>query len=114
MGDKMMARRNRQMRQVMYLLGILLVIYFFLFTISGEAAEPSIWKLQAYSPPRRPANHVLNNLSLDEKQCAAAFPGLTKEIDDVVAEGPFKVRDTGDLGPIQARVKDGQVRALSG
>jgi predicted ester cyclase len=53
---------------------------------------------------------VLNNLSLDEEQCNAYFPGLTKEIDDVVAEGPFVVKQTGDMGPLQGRIKNGQVR----
>jgi hypothetical protein len=55
---------------------------------------------------------VLNNLSLDEEQCNAYFPGLTKEIDDVVAEGPFVVKQTGDMGPLQGRIKNGQVRSL--
>ncbi|KAK4239931.1 lactation elevated protein 1 [Achaetomium macrosporum] len=52
---------------------------------------------------------ILNNLSLDEEQCNAYFPGLTKEIDDAVAQGPFQVKQTGDLGPLQGRIKDGQI-----
>jgi len=55
---------------------------------------------------------LLRNLSLDEDQCNAAFPGLTKEIDDAVAEGPFTLKQTGDSGPLQARIKDGQVRIV--
>lgn len=54
---------------------------------------------------------LLTNLSLDEEQCKAAFPGLTKEIDDAVAEGPFTLKQTGDSGPLQGRIKNGQVRA---
>ena len=53
---------------------------------------------------------MLNDLSLDEAQCEAYFPGLTKEIDEVVAEGPFEVKRTGDMGPLQGRIRNGQVR----
>jgi hypothetical protein len=55
-------------------------------------------------------DELLRNLSLDEEQCKAAFPELTKEIDDAVAEGPFTLKQTGDGGPVQGRIKDGQVR----
>lgn len=52
---------------------------------------------------------LLRNLSLDEEQCSAAFPGLTKEIDDSVAQGPFPLKQTGDSGPLQGRIKDGKL-----
>ena len=61
------------------------------------------------STSRQHPPELLNNLSLGEDECNAAFPGLTKEIDDVVAEGPFQVKQTGDLGPLQGRIQDGQV-----
>ncbi|KAL1836199.1 hypothetical protein VTJ49DRAFT_5452 [Mycothermus thermophilus] len=41
--------------------------------------------------------------------CEAYFPGLTKEVDDMVAKGPFEVKQTGDLGPLQGRIQDGQL-----
>lgn len=62
--------------------------------------------------PGRPklTPEILNSLSLTEQECLDAFPGLTKSIDDVVAEGPFKIKNTGDLGPLQGRIRDGKVR----
>lgn len=52
---------------------------------------------------------LLSNLSLGEEQCKAAFPGLTKEIEDTVAQGPFTLKQTGDSGPLQGRIKDGHL-----
>jgi len=72
---------------------------------SGEARTPSAGK--------RPSESVLNSLFLSQKQCVETFPGLTRSVDDIVAEGPFHVRDTGDLGPLQGRIKDGKVRLPS-
>ncbi|KAK1750851.1 lactation elevated protein 1 [Echria macrotheca] len=56
---------------------------------------------------------LLDNLSLDERQCNAAFPGLTQDIDDVVAQGPFPVRNTGERGPVQGRIKNGQLYIIN-
>jgi len=67
------------------------------------------------SPPqkhRNPPAKVLSNRSLDEAQCNAYFPGLTAEIDRAVAEGPFTVKQSGDLGPLQGRIRDGQIYVL--
>lgn len=54
---------------------------------------------------------ILQSLSLTEDQCRAAFPGLTKEIDDAVARGPFPLkRQPGHYtGLVQGRIKDGKV-----
>ncbi len=57
----------------------------------------------------QPPATLLNSLFLSEKQCAAIFPGLTRSVDNVVEEGPFKVVDGGNLGPVQGRIKDGKV-----
>ncbi|KAH6617307.1 glycosyl transferase family 90-domain-containing protein [Chaetomium tenue] len=102
------SRQNRrQLRQATLLLGGVLTLYCFLFVwrtppqpVSARAGKPAL-------PPE-----VLNNLSLDEGQCNAYFPGLTKEIDEVVAEGPFPVKQTGDMGPLQGRIKDGQIHII--
>ena len=40
------------------------------------------------------------------------FPGLTKEIDDAVARGPFVLKKSPDKranNPTQGRIKDGKV-----
>lgn len=55
---------------------------------------------------------VLDNRSLTEEQCRIYFPGLLKEVDDAVAKGPFALRprnQTGHLGPLVARIRDGKV-----
>lgn len=55
---------------------------------------------------------ALDNRSLTEEQCRIYFPGLLKEVDDAVAKGPFALRprnQTGHLGPLVARIKDGKV-----
>jgi hypothetical protein len=58
------------------------------------------------------SHELLNNRFLTAEQCAATFPGLTKEIDDVVAKGPFTLEKSGPLGPLIARIRDGKVRGF--
>ncbi|KAK8042231.1 hypothetical protein PG993_006754 [Apiospora rasikravindrae] len=55
---------------------------------------------------------LLNNRFMNSQQCANTFPGLTKEIDDVVAKGPFALTRTSELGPLIARIKDGKLYIL--
>nr|CAD79685.1 hypothetical protein [Neurospora crassa] len=61
---------------------------------------------------RKLTDEILNNLFLDAETCRATFPGLMKEIDDTVAKGPFKVKRSSDLGPMQVRIKDGKMYVL--
>ena len=103
-------QQRRQSRRPVLYLGICLVIFCFFFAFHPLTANTrsNLW---GPSRPSRPGltPELLNNLSLDQDQCDAAFPGLTKEIDDMVAKGPFTVNHTGDLGPLQGRIKDGKV-----
>lgn len=103
------ARPSRRLRQMTLILGSCLVFYCLLFV----SRTPQPHRAAPAGPTRQPPAEILNNLSLDEDQCNAAFPGLTKEIDDVVAEGPFLVKQTSGLGPLQGRIQNGQVRASS-
>lgn len=69
--------------------------------------------LDSSRAPRTSRPSVLfDNLSLSEEQCEAAFPGLTKDIHSNVALGPFELSPSGDMGPLQAMVKGGNVRAF--
>ena len=106
MGDKRKAllkpRQSWRLRQATLIVGFGLTIYVFLF-----AAKTPISSSSRLRPNLTP--ELLNNLSLDEDQCNAAFPGLTKEIENTVAHGPFVVKQLGDGGPLQARIKDGKV-----
>jgi hypothetical protein len=103
-------QNRRQLRQITLALGSILAFYCLVFVWNrpGSASYTDRGSNRQRKNPLPPA--ILNNLSLDEEQCKAYFPGLTKEIDDVVAKGPFQVKQTGDLGPLQGRIKDGQVR----
>ncbi|CAJ2502349.1 Uu.00g097430.m01.CDS01 [Anthostomella pinea] len=74
--------------------------------VSQQAKGKS--SLAALSP------ELLNNRFLTEAQCRASFPGLLKEIDDVVAKGPFTLeRKSEGLGPLIARIRHGKLSILS-
>jgi hypothetical protein len=108
--------RRRQLRQATLVVGLVLVVYCLVFVwdtpVSSASSTRASWQRKASPPPPPPPPpEILGNLSLDEEQCNAHFPGLTKEIDDVVAQGPFPVRQTWKMGPLLVRIKDGQVRA---
>lgn len=116
MGDKKKLFRPRQSRQlkrrITLILGVGLVLYCLVFVTRSPPSKSARYSTSISSSRRPLPPELLNNLSLDEEQCNAAFPGLTKEIEDTVAEGPFQVKQTGDLGPLQGRIKDGQVGGL--
>ncbi|CAP61700.1 uncharacterized protein PODANS_4_2690 [Podospora anserina S mat+] len=115
---KMKHRQKRRITQITLIAGGILVFYCFVFlwrtpsssssSSSSSSLKPALSKQQLSQRP--PPPELLNNLSLDEDQCNAAFPGLTKEIDDAVAEGPFTMkRYSNNQGPLQGRIKDGQI-----
>ncbi|KAL2016380.1 hypothetical protein VTK56DRAFT_3802 [Thermocarpiscus australiensis] len=108
MGDKkrLRPRRSRRLRQLTLVLGCCLVLYCLVFLSTTASSSSSDPQRRRWEPL---PETTLNNLSLTEDECNAAFPGLTKPIDDAVAEGPFTVKQTGDLGPLQGRIKDGQI-----
>ncbi|KAK4172797.1 glycosyl transferase family 90-domain-containing protein [Triangularia setosa] len=107
---KMKHRQKRRITQITLIVGGFLVFYCFVFLwrTPSSSSKPSPPKQQLSQRPLPP--ELLNNLSLDEDQCDAAFPGLTKEIDDAVAEGPFNMKKySNNQGPLQGRIKDGQI-----
>ena len=63
------------------------------------------------APLQKTERDVLKSLSLEEKQCQAAFPGLTQEIENAVSQGPFELKRLGDDTPglVQGRIKNGKV-----
>lgn len=101
-------RAGRRLRQATLVLGLCLALYCLVFVSRTPRRQTAGTGPAGGAPPAE----LLSNRSLDEAQCRAAFPGLTREIDDAVAEGPFVVKQTGDLGPLQGRIKDGQVSAF--
>ncbi|KLU92132.1 hypothetical protein MAPG_11079 [Magnaporthiopsis poae ATCC 64411] len=104
--------RRRHTRQAIVSLAVGLLVYYMALWFMGQGRSSSL-------PPSShltasPAQLPLLSLTLTEQQCRTVFPGLTDSIDDEVAQGPFEVKDTGDLGPLQGRIRDGKVGALHG
>ncbi|KAK3316712.1 glycosyl transferase family 90-domain-containing protein [Apodospora peruviana] len=124
MGDtRIKVRRRRQLRQLMLVLGSCLVLYCLFFILKSpssvsqfpvdDGASPRLpWPWPLSGGSRRLSEEKLNNLSLGEAECRATFPGLTTQIDEVVAQGPFTLKNTGDGGPLQGRIKDGHIYIL--
>lgn len=111
MGE-ILTRRVRRWRHACVFLGASLLLYFLLlvFTVlRGDSTTSNSFK--APGRHRRPSRGVFDTLNLSEEQCNVTFPGLTDDIDRTIARGPFTLKQTtGALGPLQARIKDGQVR----
>lgn len=67
-------------------------------------------KLYSFLRPTYPSEKILQDLSMTESQCRAAFPSLTKEIDDAVLRGSFELERQKDryTGLVQGRIGDGK------
>ncbi|KAI0533182.1 glycosyl transferase family 90-domain-containing protein [Xylaria digitata] len=64
----------------------------------------------AQSIPADPSpSDLFQFLNLNEQQCKATFPDLTQDLDATVALGPFTLKRAQGTGPLQARIKDGQL-----
>ncbi|KAL1897360.1 hypothetical protein Sste5346_004096 [Sporothrix stenoceras] len=72
---------------------------------------PRVHRVPLSSP--FPATSPFNNLHLTETECRSTFPGLMDPIDEQVRRGPFQLQPASDLGPLQARVRGGQLRIVS-
>jgi hypothetical protein len=64
---------------------------------------------------KHPSKEMLDSLHLTDTQCKIMFPGLTKEIDDAVARGPFdlKKQNANYTGMVQGRIRDGNLYIIS-
>ncbi|TGJ83824.1 hypothetical protein E0Z10_g4972 [Xylaria hypoxylon] len=65
--------------------------------------------LRQFVPSSLSSSDVFQFLNLNEQQCKATFPDLTKDLDATIALGPFTLEQAQGTGPLQARVKDGQL-----
>lgn len=118
------SKQSARLQQVVVVSVICLAVYCFLVNPSSSL-DSTLSMLDTFPRPlssssiggggtdagrSRLTPELLDNRFLTEDQCKAAFPGLTKEIDDVVAKGPFVLeRRKGHLGPLIARIRDGKV-----
>lgn len=120
-------RRSARLRQIIVISVICLAIYCFLLVPEKSLDGSRSTNPEAYpsTPDQGQSNEaggeeerhhtvppeLLNNRFLTEEQCRATFPGLLDQVDDEVAKGPFKLeRSPSSLGPLIARIRDGQVR----
>ncbi|KAI0431692.1 hypothetical protein F5Y09DRAFT_182251 [Xylaria sp. FL1042] len=123
------ARQTARLRQIVIISVVCLAIYCFLLvpdeSLDGSrSTNPEAYQSQSQTRPQErqkeeerrnalPAE-LLSNRFLTEDQCRASFPGLLDQVDDEVAKGPFKLeRPANDLGPLIARIRDGQLYILS-
>ncbi|KAM7221305.1 AFG1-like ATPase domain containing protein [Rhypophila decipiens] len=109
-------RRRRQIRQITNVVGLCLAVFCLFFAFRGtpkeQGHEQGSSSSSSWLPKKQLSKKTLNNLSLTEKECRATFPDLTRQVDEIVAQGPFEVKHTGDNGPLQGRIKDGQISIL--
>ncbi|KAI1778105.1 hypothetical protein F4818DRAFT_438280 [Hypoxylon cercidicola] len=110
-----------RLRQVVVVSVVCLALYCFLLvpdhSLDSSRTVPETFPYAPRKPPR-PREHppeLLDNRFLAAPQCAAAFPGLTREVDDAVARGPFALprNARAGLGPLVARVRGGRLSILS-
>ncbi|KAI0974139.1 hypothetical protein F4678DRAFT_400026 [Xylaria arbuscula] len=122
------ARKTARLRQIVIISVICLAIYCFLLvpdeSLDGSrSTNPEAYESQSQSQERQREEgergnvlppDLLNNRFLTEEQCRESFPGLLDEVDNEVAKGPFTLeRPLNDLGPLIARIRDGQLYILS-
>ncbi|CAK7210680.1 hypothetical protein SBRCBS47491_000857 [Sporothrix bragantina] len=109
--DRLTMLRQRPCRQlsVIATAGILLLIVYHVYH------QPVLGQLSVHRLPL-PKTASLSNrkhfddLRLDDAQCQATFPGLTKDIDDMVAFGSFSVKyETRPDSPMLVRLEKGQL-----
>lgn len=113
-------RQTARLRQIVIIAVLCLAIYCFLLAPEASLDSSRSTNPEAYKSPQRQSEgnernalspELLNNRFLTEDQCRASFPGLLDQVDDEVAKGPFKLeRPQNSLGPLIARIRDGQVR----
>ncbi|KAI1085069.1 glycosyl transferase family 90-domain-containing protein [Whalleya microplaca] len=104
----------RLLRQVVVVCVLCLALYCLVRMPADSSRDTFPQTRHSSKKPRELPPELLNNRFLTEAQCAASFPGLTKEIDDVVARGPFTLkRNPHGMGPLIARIRDGKLSILS-
>jgi len=120
------ARKTARLRQIIVVSVICLAIYCFLLapeeSLDGARwTNPESYAHQRHRAQREDGDHgesrrnahspeLLSNRFLTEDQCRASFPGLLEQVDDEVAKGPVHLkRNPNNLGPLIARIRDGQV-----
>ncbi|KAI8949438.1 glycosyl transferase family 90-domain-containing protein [Xylaria longipes] len=97
-----------RVRRLWILLASSLLLYLVLLARSHRAGSPH-HNLRHSIPARGSSSDVHQSLNLSEQECKAAFPDLTQDLEATVALGPFTLKQVHGAGPLQARLKDGQL-----
>ncbi|KAH6652764.1 hypothetical protein BKA67DRAFT_518850 [Truncatella angustata] len=112
------SRQSSYLRQILIICVGLLALYVFIL-VPDASLDSSRTVLDTFPEGRqgksgrtRLAQELLDNRFLTSEQCVTTFPGLTKEVDDAVAKGPFTLERSGPLGPLIARIKNGKLSIL--
>ncbi len=88
---------------------ILLLCLYFTIQVLRDMTHGVIFKAVEMSKQQHhPSQDTQQTLTLTRRQCDTEFPRLTKSIDDIIAEGPFQLKNTGESGPLQGRIIDGK------
>lgn len=94
------------------LLLVILAIAFFTFLLLRSSNDQPGPPMQHGPTGSFSYYSIGKSLSLAPEQCEAAFPGLNREIENAVAQGPVQLNrlknDTPGL--VQGRIKNGKVR----
>ncbi|KAI1757710.1 glycosyl transferase family 90-domain-containing protein [Xylaria castorea] len=94
--------------RVWILLASSLLLYLILLARSHWAESPHR-NLKHFISASGPSSDIYQFLNLSEQECKATFPDLTQDLDATVALGPFTLKQARGAGPLQARIKNGQL-----
>lgn len=105
----------RRWKQISSLFAILVLLYLLHLVLAPTVLPVSLHYedlvlAQRPSWPTKSSHsqESLSSLVLNERQCAGKFPGLFEDINTTIALGPFTLKPSGEAGPLQLRLQDGQ------
>lgn len=108
-----MGQRRRSKLRFVLGLGLSCILVYALLLKRVER-QTLVYSASAKPPDNgsKSTQRINSNLSLEEEQCAETFPGLTKEVEDFVEQGPFDLA-LRDGYVLQGKIEDGQVSLSS-
>ena len=105
----------RRWKQISSLFAVLILLYLLHLVLAPTVLPVSVhygdllWAQRPSWPAKSShSQELLKSLVLNESQCAGNFPGLFEDINTTIALGPFTLKPSGDGGPLQLRLQDGQ------
>jgi hypothetical protein len=108
----MASRQITRLRPSTLLLLIAVVILLcFFYDLSSDGCIRRTPQRSSTGPHARTStrHHDFDNLLLDQRECEAVFPDLTKGIEEVAKLGPFKLEFRNSVA-FQAKIENNEVR----